>query len=128
LEDEVLIYDTVSDKAYCLNETLAKVFNACDDKQTFDDLKRSYQFTDDLIFLALDKLKNKNLLADDDSYQLPFAGMSRREAVRRVGFGTRIAPNSAGCFDSGANTTVCGSGYHRTLLRSSLCAVCSELL
>lgn len=91
LADEVLIYDTNTNQAYCLNETSANIFNYCDGTTSFDELKTKYKYTDDLIFLALDELKEKNLLDEKAEYGTPFAGMSRREAVRKVGFATMIA-------------------------------------
>ena len=39
LNDETLIYNLTTNQAFCLNETAAKVFNACDGKTTFDELK-----------------------------------------------------------------------------------------
>lgn len=89
--DEILIYDTITNQAFSLNETSAKVFNACDGVQTFDKLKSKYQFTDDLIYLALDELKAKNLLDAAANYQTPFGGMNRREVIRKVGLATMIA-------------------------------------
>ena len=91
LETEVLIYDTIIDKAYCLNETSANIFNHCDGATSFDEFKRRYKYTDELIFLALDELKEKNLLDSSAKYQTPFAGMNRREVIRKVGFATMIA-------------------------------------
>lgn len=91
LETEVLIYDTIIDKAYCLNETSANIFNHCDGATSFDEFKRRYKYTDELIFLALDELKEKNLLDSSAEYQTPFSGISRREVIRKVGFATMIA-------------------------------------
>jgi hypothetical protein len=89
LEKELLVYDLTAAKAYCLNETSAVVFNACGRNQTFDDLKRQYEFSDDLIHLALNELKKQDLIESD--YVLPFAGMNRRELIRKVGLSTMIA-------------------------------------
>ena len=88
LGKELLIYDLTTDKAYCLNETSAKIFNACDGKTMFDDLKRRYNFTDDLIHLALAELERNNLLKDYKSDY--FAGLSRREIIKRVGLASLI--------------------------------------
>lgn len=87
-EKEVLIYDLMTDKAYNLNESLSIVYHACSGKQTFDELKRKHNFTDDFIFFALDELKRNNLLVDADQYRSPFAGISRREVIRKVGLTT----------------------------------------
>lgn len=90
LNDEVLIYDLIANKAFCLNQTSAIVFSACDGQTTFAELKRKHQFTDDLIFLALDELKRESLL-EDEAYQSPFTGMTRREVAKKVGLATMIA-------------------------------------
>lgn len=87
---EILIYDLLTNKAYKLNETSAVVFNHCDGLTAFDELKRRYRFTDDLIYLALGELNKENLL-EDQSFASPLAGISRREAVKRVGLATMIA-------------------------------------
>lgn len=88
--DELLIYDLKTHKAFCLNKTAARVFNACNGKSGFYELKSKYKFTDDLIFLTLDALRKKNLL-EENSDQSPFTGLTRREAIQKVGLGSMIA-------------------------------------
>lgn len=89
LRDETLIYDLIINKAYCLNETAAKVFNACDGQTSFEEFKRRHQFTDDLIYLTLNELKTNNLI---ENYQIQhFAEMNRRELVRKIGLASLIA-------------------------------------
>jgi hypothetical protein len=89
--DETLIYDLVSDKAFCLNSTLTKVYLACDGKTTFDEFKTRHHFTDDLIFFSLDELKRENFIEIDDQYQSPLAKLTRREIAKRIGLSTLIA-------------------------------------
>jgi len=91
LGKEILIYDLNAHKAYNLNETSSLVYQACDGKTTFDELKRKNKFTDDLIFLALDQLKSDNLIELDNSFVSPFNGISRREAIRKVGLASMVA-------------------------------------
>lgn len=91
LDNEILIYDLITNKAFCLNETSSKIYQHCDGKTSFDDLRRKYNFTDDIIFLALDGLKLETLLDDNSKYISPFADLSRREVIRKVGLGTMIA-------------------------------------
>jgi hypothetical protein len=119
LGKEVLIYDLTVHKAYNLNETSAIVFNACDGKTSFDDLKFRNNFTDDIIFLALDELKKENLLEKGEDYKSPFAGMSRREVIRRVGFASAtalpviislVAPTAASAQSAGSPATSCTAG------------------
>ena len=89
LKNETLIYDFEIDKAYCLNETSTVVYRHCNGETSFEDLKRQYKYTDDLIYLALDELQKNNLVESEKITH--FAGMSRREAIRRVGLGTLVA-------------------------------------
>ena len=90
LEKETLIYDLSADKAFNLNETSTIVYKACCDDLTFDELKRVSKFTDDVIYLALDELKRNHLLIDEN-YVSPFAGMNRREVIKKVGLASMIA-------------------------------------
>ena len=88
--NELLVYDLQTNKAFTLNETSKNIFKACNGEISFDDLKRQYKYTDDIIYLALDELKKNNLMEDDD-YSSPFSGMNRREVIRKVGLSTMIA-------------------------------------
>lgn len=89
LGKEFLVYDLTTHKAFHLNETSSIVFNACDGVTSFDDLRVKSRLTDDVIYLALDGLRKENLLGGE--YVSPFAGMSRREVVKKVGLASMIA-------------------------------------
>lgn len=89
LDKETLIYDLIHNRAFCLNETAANVFNACDGMKTFDDLKRQYDYSDELIDFSLNELSKKNLLKD--VYESQFGNFSRREIIKRIGLGTVAA-------------------------------------
>ena len=89
LDKELLIYDLTTHKAYTLNETSKIVFKACDGRKTFDELKEKHRFTDELIHLALGELQQNALLNED--YVSPFAGINRREIIKKVGLATMIA-------------------------------------
>lgn len=91
LDEEILIYDLAANKAFCLNETTAIIYQACNGKTTFEELKAEQSLNDEIIFLALDELKRHNLLAIETDYQSPFAGMTRREVIRKVGLTSMIA-------------------------------------
>lgn len=118
LNDEVMIYDLEIHKAYNLNPTSSIIFNACDGRMRVDDLKKRHNYSDDLIYLALDELKKHNLLAADAVYDSPFAGMSRREVIRKAALSAAalpviaalVAPTAAQslstCTPSGSSYTV----------------------
>lgn len=85
LAGEVLVYDLSTNKSYCLNETAKTVFNACDGTKTFADI----DLPENIIYLSLDELKKNNLIAGN--YQSKYAGASRREVIKQIGFGSMIA-------------------------------------
>lgn len=89
LKDELLIYNLSTNQAFCLNQTAKVVFEACDGKHTFNELKTKHQFDDDLIYLTLNELKKENLIGDN--YISPFCEMNRREIIRKVGSASMIA-------------------------------------
>ena len=88
-EIETLIYDLVSNRAFNLNETLSVVYKACGQNLTFDELRQTHNFTDNFIYLALDKLDQHNLLIGE--YVSPHSTVNRREVIRRIGLTSMIA-------------------------------------
>lgn len=97
MNGEVLIYDLKENKAFCLNETSALVWEACDGNRSVGEISRVISqkmekpANEDLVWLALDQLKKENLLANSSEIVPNFNGMSRREVIRKVGLGTMIA-------------------------------------
>ncbi len=91
VENELLIYNLTTNKAYSLNSTAKLVYQSCDSKTSIAELAKRHNLNNDLIFLTLDELKKEDLLDDNSSYKSPFAGLSRREVVKKVGFTTLVA-------------------------------------
>lgn len=109
LKDEILTYDMLTHEAYCLNSTAAIVYGACDGLTTFEELSRHYKYPADLIYLTLDNLRDKNLLADE--YRSIFESISRREVIKKVGLATMIAlPLIAGLVAPSAAQAASGVG------------------
>jgi len=96
-DGEVLIYDLKENKAFCLNETSALVWQACDGKKTIADIsdhlgkQLKSQANEDLVWLALDQLSKANLIEQSTAIEDRFVGLSRREAIRRVGMASLVA-------------------------------------
>lgn len=120
LGQEILIYDLNTHRAVGLNETSSRIYQACDGRTSFDELKNEYGLSDEILFLALEQLKANNLLAEDATYSSPFAGMKRRDVIRRAGLASMIAlpviysvvaPTSANASSGGnfPNGTACTS-------------------
>jgi hypothetical protein len=97
LEAELLIYDLNINKAFCLNETLATIYELCDGKNSVAEIVEKSSLNlkspvpEDLIWLALDQLKRNNLLENADEFAVNFGGLNRRQVVRKVGLASLIA-------------------------------------
>lgn len=95
LDNETLIYDLTENKAFCLNETSAVIWQMCDGTKTVADISQAVsqkfnaEISEDFVWLALDQFKKDKLITNE--YTSVFAGMTRREAIRKVGFASMVA-------------------------------------
>jgi hypothetical protein len=120
VDNEVLVYDLRSDKAFCLNDTSAKVWKLCDGTRDIPAITNELgnKSSDDAVWLALDQLKQHGLLLSNYEADPRFDGVSRRNVIKKIGLASAIAipavfslvaPSSVfalSCGDSGAS---CGS-------------------
>jgi hypothetical protein len=116
LNGEVLIYDLRKNKAFCLNETSALVWQACDGNNSISDIGEKIG-SEDIVWLALDELKKERLIEDGTSPASKFNGMSRRDVIKKIGIGSVIAlpvvaslvapaaAHAQSCFALGASCT-----------------------
>ncbi|HYJ89289.1 MAG TPA: PqqD family protein [Pyrinomonadaceae bacterium] len=100
VDGELLIYDRDRDKAHCLNPSAAAIWKLCNGRTTTDQISSSLSkdkggaVDEAIVWLALAELRRTHLLEDYDWTQpgpQTILGMSRREAVRRIGLGAAIA-------------------------------------
>lgn len=98
LPDEVMIYDSANDKAHCLNQTAALVWQQCDGSNAPHDIaqilskKLGAPVKEEFVWLALDQLEKESLLhKQDNDFSLKQNGFSRREAIKRIGLASLIA-------------------------------------
>lgn len=123
LPDEVLVYDVDRDKAHCLNQTAAMVWQHCDGSASTAEIAQSLEeklhtpVDEKVVWLALDQLGRNDLLAEQPMPPSMFAGLNRREMVRALGIAAAItipvvtsivAPTPAqasSCLPSGASCT-----------------------
>lgn len=125
LANEILIYDFKANRALCLNETSALVWRLCDGEKSPAEIslvmseKLKSPVSEDFVWLALDQLKKEKLLANGKSIERNFAGLSRREIIKKVGLASMIAlplissivaptaasAQSAGCIPPGGMTS-----------------------
>jgi hypothetical protein len=149
LEDEVLIFDLNTNKAYSLNDTSSAIWSLCDGHSSVSDIARKLSaklnrpVAEEFVWLALDQFKKDDLLSNGKEIEIDFNGLSRREVIRKIGFtsmialpviGSLVAPTAAmaasgavgcgtvgqGCSGSGVGTCCMGTAY----CMGSTCAVC----
>jgi hypothetical protein len=95
LPEEVLVYDLIRHKAHCLNRTAAFIWSHCDGQTTADEIAKQMQeewdtpVSEDAVWFTLDKLSKADLL--QEAITPPQSGISRRSAMRRLGFGALLA-------------------------------------
>lgn len=96
LENEILIYDLEINKAFCLNETSAMVWQICDGKRNVAEIsqilnrKLNQPITEDVIWLALDGFKKDNLLEESEQFEIDFNGLNRRQVIKKVGLASMV--------------------------------------
>ena len=97
LGNDTLIYDLNTNKAICLNETAAHVWNLCDGNTSIQEIAEilTSEFGDsaseDLVWLALDQLDESHMLEKGFENNSILSGLNRREVIRKVGLGSMIA-------------------------------------
>ena len=97
LEDELLIYDLRINKAFCLNQTSALVFQFSDGAKTVSEIselmsqKLGILVSEDFVWLALQDLEKENLLGKSKELTDILANLSRREMVKKVGLASMVA-------------------------------------
>ncbi len=90
LRDEVVVYDTRSHQAHCLNRTAAFVFRHADGRRTAAQIAvlLGPGADEGLVHAALDQLSEAGLLEAGPAPAAP--GPSRREVLRQVGLGAAV--------------------------------------
>lgn len=97
LPDEVLVYDLKRHTAHCLNTTAAFVWNHCDGQTQADEIAKLMEkewntpVSEDMVWFAISRLSKADLLKERIEMPQAQSGMSRRSAVRRLGFGALLA-------------------------------------
>lgn len=96
IEKEVLIYDLTINKAFCLNQTSALVFELADGTRTNSEISELMSVrlktlvSEDVVWLALDQLRKDNLLEKADELPNDLRGLTRREVIKRVGLSSMV--------------------------------------
>lgn len=95
MPDELLVFDTLNNKAHCLNKTAAFVWKSCDGKKTAAEIAGLFQtgsegkVSEEMVWLAIDQLNENDLL--EQKINSIFAGQTRREVIKKIGFASIVA-------------------------------------
>jgi hypothetical protein len=91
LPDELLIYDLDRDRAHCLNETAAFVWQRCDGRKSTHEIaqalgkKTSGHVDEKIVWLAIDQLDRNHLLAVSPPRPSAIGNLNRRDVIRALG-------------------------------------------
>ena len=92
---EVLVYDTNTNRAHCLNTSAALVWQSCDGTRSVPEIAAHVTglsgetVNDDFVWLAIDQLSENDLL--ESQVDQKFGGISRREVIKRIGLTSMVA-------------------------------------
>jgi hypothetical protein len=75
---ELLLFDLKTNRAFCLNETSAVIYQNCDGVKTVEDLSAEHDIPHEFIFTTLDKLGKEGLIENSGS----FPSISRRQLIK----------------------------------------------
>jgi len=97
LPDEVLIYDLKTNKAFCLNQTAAFVWQHADGETTVKHIAYLLQkklrtpVDESVVWFALEQLGKDGLLENKVAAPQMFGGMNRRDLIKRLGKSAAVA-------------------------------------
>jgi Coenzyme PQQ synthesis protein D (PqqD) len=98
MPDELLVYDQDREKGHCLNAVSALVWRRCDGSNSLEDLARivsqelGVPEPEAVVGLALEQLGRRHLLVEAPHPLTPDARVSRREALKKLGFAAALLP------------------------------------
>jgi len=95
-DKELLIYDLEIDKAFCLNQTSAMVWQLCNGNNSVSEIcqslsqKLKVSVSEELVWLALVQLKRDRLLDKNTVIENSFGDLSRRQVIRKIGLASMV--------------------------------------
>lgn len=119
--DELLVFDTTTDKAYVLSPSAAAVWRACDGKRSVQEianyLNQTVPTNEQVVWYALRQLND--LLQEPVALPNEIAGISRRQFLKRAGLvaGAAAIPVVV--------TLVAPTPAHAQSVLDTLCCVCN---
>jgi hypothetical protein len=97
VESELMVYDSAADKAHCLNDTAARVWQACDGHTSVPDIaarlsaELKSEVREHSVWQALVQLEKADLLQEPVVPPELAHQLARREAVRTLAYASVVA-------------------------------------
>jgi len=98
IEDEILVYDFITEKANHLNKISSTVWKRCDGKTTLSEIvevlsrQLKHEIEEDFVWIALDEL-DKVSLFEDGLNKNDFVSLSRRNVLMRYALTAVLLPS-----------------------------------
>lgn len=136
MEQEIVVYDSVGDKANVLNVTAAAVWQACDGQRTVSEIaalvsrELGSPVNEAVVYYTLDQLAKKNLLETRAAVPAQYQRLTRRDFLRAGLVGaavvvpvivTMTVPKAASAQGS------CGGNGSQCLSATQCCSGCCNL-
>lgn len=87
---ELLLYDLNTNRAFCLNEKAAKIYNHCDGNKSVKTIGRLLDIDSDYVLFAVAQLSKENLL-DNKNQTFKTNHQSRRELFQKAALNSAVA-------------------------------------
>ena len=97
LKDELVLYDSDTNRAFCLNRVASEVWSLCDGKTTVEQIIEHFQRIDEpqigrrVIYLSLRKLQRSGLLKSGSPAIEELSFRSRRELIKKLSIAAAMA-------------------------------------
>lgn len=89
---ELLVYNLQTNRAYCLNEISAKIYEHCDGTKNATEICKILNLEIEYIFLAVDLLERENLLdAESRRFFSEYSGLDRRRMLKSALMSSAVA-------------------------------------
>src|SRR5262245_63985595 len=99
LDDEILIYNTETNNAHCLNRTAALIWKECDGRSTVPEISNNLSrrlgasINDQMVWFALKQFDRDGLLENKVTIpaELVRLGLNRRQVMKAMGLAAIVA-------------------------------------